>query len=239
MKNNLMDDPIGEAIKEYFEKKKAPDVEVNTNYTEGESIPTAYFFRTEDEFPLLEKEAMKLCKGKILDIGAAAGCHSLVLQKKGYNVTAIDTSTLSIEVMKKRGIVKAINSNIFDFKEQQFNTLLLLMNGAGMGGSIAGLEKLLQHLKQLLMENGQILMDSSDIKYLFEEEDGSMWIDLANDKYYGEMEYEVSFRKSKVCFNWLYVGFDKLKETATKLGYNCSLIKEGNSNDYLAQLKLK
>ncbi len=232
-----MNDPFGEAIKEYFEKKKAPDIKVNSNYTEGETIPPSYFFRNEKMMPLLEKSALKNCRGKILDVGAAAGCHSLILQKKGFNVTALEKSELAVEVMKKQGIVKVVNADIYEFNGKQFNTILLMMNGAGIGGSLDGLKNLLIHLKSLLLEGGQILIDSSDIKYLFEEEDGSMWVEMTNANYYGEMEYEISFRKTKAKFNWLFVDFEKLNEIANEVGLLCNKIASGDHYDYLAQLK--
>lgn len=233
-----MNDPFGIAIKEFFEKGKAPQIHVNSNYTEGETIPPSYFFRDEKELPLLEKVALKNCKGKILDIGAAAGCHSLILQKKGFNVTALEKSELAVEVMKKQGIVKVVHTDIFEYNEEQFNTILLLMNGTGIGGTIAGLKTLLTHLKNLLLEGGQILIDSSDIKYLFEEEDGSQWVDLANNNYYGEMQYEVSFRKTTDKFNWLFIDFESLQLLANKLGYSCTLLQQGNHYDYLAKLSV-
>ncbi|WP_321374180.1 methyltransferase domain-containing protein [uncultured Draconibacterium sp.] len=233
-----MNDPFGTAIKEYFDRGKAPQIQINTNYTEDETITPSYFFRSEKELPLLEKAALKNCKGKILDIGAAAGCHSLILQKKGYNVTALEKSELAVEVMKKQGIVKVINADIFEYSEKQFNTILLLMNGAGIGGTVAGLKKLLTHLKSLLLEGGQILLDSSDIKYLFEEEDGSQWVDLANANYYGEMQYEVRFRKSTDKFDWLYIDSDSLQNLANEIGYSYTLLQQGNHYDYLARLTL-
>jgi hypothetical protein len=113
------------------------------------------------------------------------------------------------------------------------------MNGAGIGETISGLEKLLNHLKTLLTEKGQILIDSTDIKYLFEEEDGSLWIDLANKAYYGEMEYEVKYKKSVSKFKWLFVDFQKLKKVAAKSGLECNLIENGEHHDFLAQLKFK
>ncbi|WP_321345632.1 methyltransferase domain-containing protein [uncultured Draconibacterium sp.] len=233
-----MNDPFGIAIKEYFERGKAPQIQVDSNYTEGETIAPSYFFRNEQDLPKLEKVALKNCKGRILDIGAAAGCHSLILQKKGYNVTALEKSEISAEVMRKQGIVKVVNADIFDYSEKQYNTILLLMNGSGIGGTIAGLKKLLMHLKSLLLEDGQILIDSSDIKYLFEEEDGSHWVDIANNNYYGEMQYKVSFRKSVAQFDWLFIDFNTLQLLANEIGYNCSLIEEGPHHDYLAKLKL-
>ena len=234
-----MNDPFGEAIQDYFEKGKAPDLIVNSNYTEGEEIAASWFFRTEKEMPAVERTALKRCNGKVLDIGAAAGCHTLFLQKKGFNVTALEKSEKAAEVMKKRGIQKVVCGDIYQFSENQFDTILLLMNGAGIGETIAGLEKLLPHLKTLLTEKGQILIDSTDIKYLFKEEDGSLWIDLANDSYYGEMEYEVKYKKSVSNFKWQFVDFETLKKVAKKAGLNCILIENGENQDFLAQLKLK
>ena len=233
-----MNDPFGLAIKEYFERGKAPQIQIDSNYTEGEILAPSYFFRNEKELPVLEKVALKNCKGKILDVGAAAGCHSLILQKKGYNVTALEKSEISAEIMRKQGIVKVVHANIFEYNEKQYNTILLLMNGSGIGGTIAGLKRLLLHLKSLLLEGGQILIDSSDIKYLFEEEDGSHWADLANNNYYGEMQYKVSFRKSTDEFDWLFIDYDTLQLIANETGYTCSLLEKGTHHDYLAKLKI-
>lgn len=231
-----MNDPIGQAIQDYYKKGKTIDLVINSNYTEDECIPSDYFFRSEKEMPLVERTALKKCKGKILDIGAAAGCHSLILQKKGFNVTALEISELAAEVMKSRGIQKVICTDILTYTADKYDTLLMLMNGTGIGGTLEGLEMLLKHLKTILTDNGQILIDSSDIRYLFEEEDGAVWIDLANDKYFGEMEYEVIYKKLKTSFKWIFVDFETLKATAEKAGFQCSLIEKGEHSDYLACL---
>lgn len=232
-----MNDPFGQAIHDYHSKGTAADLIVNSNYTEDEQIPTAYLFRTEKEMPKLELTALKLCRGKVLDVGAAAGCHSIFLQKEGFNITALEKSELAVGVMKNRGIKKVICADIYSFSGEKYDTILLLMNGTGIGETIEGLKKLLLHLKSLLTENGQILIDSSDIKYLFEEEDGSLWIDLANPKYYGEMEYKVAYKKSTTKFNWLFVDFDSLKKIADELGLICKLLEVSGHFEYLAQIK--
>jgi len=234
-----MNDPFGEAIHDYFENEKAPDLIVNSNYTEGEEIAASWFFRTEKEMPIVERTALKRCNGKVLDIGAAAGCHAIILQKKGFNVTALEKSEKAVEIMRKRGIQKVVCIDIYNYSDNQFDTILLLMNGVGIGETLAGLEKLLNHLKTLLSEKGQILIDSTDIKYLFEEEDGSLWIDLTNEKYYGEMEYEVQYKKSVSKFKWLFVDFKELKKVAGKAGLACILVENGKHHDFLAQLKSK
>jgi precorrin-6B methylase 2 len=234
-----MNDPFGEAILEYFEKGKAPDLIVNSNYTEDENIPVSYLFRTKKEMPEIELAALENCRRKILDIGAAAGCHSIILQEKGFEITALEKSEKACEVLRKRNIQNVVCSDIYNYAEAKFDTILLLMNGTGIGETLTGLWKLLTQLKKLLAENGQILIDSSDIKYLFEEEDGSYWIDLTNDSYYGEMEYEVKYKNSVSKFKWLFVDFQKLKKVAGKAGFECRLVEKGEHHDYLAQLKIK
>lgn len=231
-----MNDPIGRAIKDNFEKGKTPDIHIQTNYTTEELLSPSYFFRTENEMPEIEKTALKLCKGKVLDVGAAAGCHSLVLQNKGFDVTALEKSAQAAEVMKKRGIKKVACTDLFHFNKKEFDTIILLMNGTGIGGTLKGLARLLEHLKSLLHPGGQILIDSSDIHYLFEEEDGSVWTDLANDNYYGEMEYELTYRNEKESFKWLFVDFEKLSALAESAGLKSKLILEGKHSDYLAHL---
>jgi precorrin-6B methylase 2 len=234
-----MNDPFGEAIHDYFEKGKAPDLVVNSNYTEDENIPVSYLFRTKEEMPEIEIAALEFCRGKILDIGAAAGCHAVILQENGFDITALEKSEKACQTLKKRNISKVVCADIFNYSETNYDTILLLMNGAGIGETLAGLKKLLNHLKKLLAENGQILIDSSDIKYLFEEEDGSFWIDLTNDSYYGEMEYEVKYKESTSKFKWLFVDFQNLTKIAGKCGFDCKILEKGEHHDYLAQLKLK
>lgn len=233
-----MNDPFGAAINDYFLHGEAPDLLVDSNYTEDESIPVSWFFRKENEMPKIERTALELCRGTILDVGAAAGCHTLALQNRNMDVTALERSLLAAEVMRKRGVEKIIHNDIFLHNNKQYDTLLLLMNGTGIGGNVNGLRKLLAHLKSLLTPNGQILIDSSDIRYLFEEEDGSLWIDLNNTAYYGEMQYEVSYKRHKSSFDWLFIDFDRLKEVADETGLSCRRVETGPNFDYLAQLQV-
>lgn len=231
-----MCDPIGQAIHDYFENGASENLVIETNYTEDEELSPSWFFRTTDEMPAIERTALKLCKGKILDIGAAAGCHSLPLQEQGFNVTALEKSMSAAEIMRKRGIDNVICTNIFQFHEKGFDTILMLMNGTGIGGTIAGLKHLLLHLKSLLAKDGKILIDSSDISYLFQEPDGSVWTDLANNNYVGEMDYTIHYKDLKSCFKWLFTDFGTLENIAGTAGLKCELIEEGPHYDYLAQL---
>ena len=242
MKTSLLSpnkDPMGSAIADYFAKGKSAKLRVLSSQFEEDEIPTEQLFRTYDEMPELEQEALKLAKGKILDCGAGSGCHALALQEMGKDVEAIDISPLSVEVMKKRGVKEAYCVNLFDENYlQKFDTILMLMNGSGIIGKLENMGAFFTKMKQLLNPGGCIYMDSSDLRYLFEDEDGSFLIDLAAG-YYGEIDFRMQYKQIKgEPFDWLYVDFQTLSYYANENGFKAEMVKEGEHYDYLACLKM-
>lgn len=229
-------DPMGMAIHDFYTKGHAGRLRVFSPQFEEDEIPITTLFRTFDEMPPLEQEALQLAKGKILDVGAGSGCHSQALHDMNKDVLAIDISPLSVEVMQDCGL-SAQQVNLFDEHFMgQFDTILMLMNGSGIIGNLQNMEKFFSRMKQLLAPDGCILMDSSDLRYLFEDEDGSMLIDLAGD-YYGEIEFSMQYKQIKGdAFPWLYVDFDTLSLYASQFGFKAEKIKEGEHYDYLARL---
>ncbi len=231
-----MKDILGKALIDFWNKKYTEDIITTSNITEEDEMPLPYLFRRWKDMPALEQKALNLCKGKVLDIGCGSGSHSLELQNNNIDVTAIDVSSGACKVAKARGVKKVINSSIEEFESEKFDTLLLLMNGIGLAERIEKLPEFLEKLKSLLNKGRQILLDSSDIAYMFEEEDGGMWLDLGR-AYYGELTFEMHYKKqSSDKFDWLYIDFPKLKDVAENLGMKCELIEEGEHYDYLARL---
>ncbi len=233
-------DPIGKAVHDYYHGIVGDSILVRTDIAEDETLSPGYFFRTFEQMPLQEQEALKRCKGKILDIGAGAGAHSVWLKEKGLEVVSIDISPLSCEVMRKRGLTNVLCGNIYSLADQKFDTILLLMNGAGVAQTLPGLSVLLNHLKLLLNPGGKILADSSDLLYLFTDENGESWIDIASDTYYGEMEYQLSYKTVRgKKFPWLFVDSDTLAEYAERSGFTVVDKVKGLHFDYLIELALK
>lgn len=232
-------DPMGAAIADYFNRHRAHKLRVFSSQFDEDEIPVRELFRTAKVMPPLERTALQMASGKILDVGAGSGCHALALQEQGKEVCAIDISSLSVEVMTKRGVSDARLVNLFD--EQftgSFDTILLLMNGSGIIGRLENMPEFFLKMKQLLRPGGSILMDSSDLRYLFEDEDGSFLIDLAAD-YYGEIDFQMQYKEVKgEPFDWLYVDFQTLSLYAAECGFNAELVKEGKHYDYLAKLSL-
>ena len=243
MKANLLSsqkDPMGSAIADYFAKGRAAKLRVFSSQFEEDEIPAEQLFRTFDEMPELEQEALRLASGKILDCGAGSGCHALALQEMGKEVEAIDISPLSVEVMQKRGVRQAYQINLFDENYlQKFDTILMLMNGSGIIGRLENMGAFFAKMKQLLNPGGCIYMDSSDLRYLFEDEDGSFLVDLAAG-YYGEIDFRMQYKQIKgEPFDWLYVDFQTLSYYAAENGFKAELVKEGEHYDYLACLKIQ
>ena len=233
-------DPMGAAIADYFRHRKAGRLRVFSSQFDEDEIPVSQLFRSFNDMPELEQTALTLAQGKILDAGAGSGCHALALQEMGKEVCAIDISPLSVEVMKERGVRDVRHTNLFDEHFQEgFDTILMLMNGSGIIGKLENIPAFFDRMKQLLRPGGCILMDSSDLRYLFEDEDGSFLIDLAGD-YYGEIDYRMQYKAVRGDkFDWLYVDFQTLSIYAAEYGFNAEMVKEGEHYDYLACLTLK
>ena len=235
---NKNQDPMGLAIYDFHKTGKADVLRVYSSQFEEDEIPVSDLFRDYDNMPELEKAALDMAHGRILDVGAGSGCHSIALKEMGKDVVAIDISPLAVDVMLERGI-DAREVNLYDERfVEKFDTVLMLMNGTGIIGTLEKMPLFFDRMRTLLKPGGKILVDSSDLRYLFEEEDGSLMIDLADD-YYGLLDYQMQYKD--VCgepFDWLYVDFDTLAFHAEENGFNAVLVAEGDHYDYLAELTI-
>ncbi|MDN5284937.1 MAG: methyltransferase protein [Mucilaginibacter sp.] len=229
-----MKDILGQAIHDHYYKKPKHKLWINNQYGPREQMPVDIYFRDEDDMPDIEWLALNECRGQVLDIGAGAGGHALLLQERGFDVTALDISPLAAGVMEARGVNKVVIADIFKYQEQQYDTLLLLMNGIGLTGTLLNLKVFLQHVKQLLKQGGQLLFDSSDIAYLYEDK-------LPDDgKYYGEIQYQYQYNQQKTdWFPWLYADEKNLATIAGETGYDMEVLLEDEFKQYLVRLTLK
>ncbi|WP_044403486.1 bifunctional 2-polyprenyl-6-hydroxyphenol methylase/3-demethylubiquinol 3-O-methyltransferase UbiG [Lacinutrix sp. Hel_I_90] len=234
-------DLFGKALLDYHNGNYTEDIITATNISGEDTLPLEYLFRSYAEMPKIEQKALALAKGHVLDIGAGSGSHSLYLQDQGLEVKAIDISEGAIAVCKLRGVASTENISALEYakvSEETFDTILLLMNGTGIFQTIKALPLYLKDLKRLLKPKGQILIDSSDIKYMFEDEDGGFWQDL-NAGYYGELDYFLSYKgEDESPMKWLYLDFPTLNIASATVGLTCEKVFEGDSFDYLARLTL-
>ena len=232
-------DPMGRAIADYHHDSKAARLRVFSPMFDEDEIPVATLFRTLDEMPDIEREALLTAAGAILDVGAGAGCHALALQAMEKHVTAIDISPLAVATMRERGVKDVREQDFFTLDGPQFDTILMLMNGIGIVGTLSRMDAFFMQVDRLLAPCGQLLCDSSDICYVFEDEDGI--IDLTGiDGYYGELTYRMQYRDVKgEPFPWLFIDAETLRGQAAAHGYHCDILVRGPHYDYLARLTRK
>ena len=233
-----MKDLFGKALLDYHNGDYTEDIITTTNISDDDVLPLPYLFRKLEEMPMLEQTALTACRGKILDVGCGAGSHSLWLQEKGFHVTAIDASEGAITVSKSRGVQETQHTKIKDLKKGTFDTILLLMNGTGIFESTATTPSYLAHLKTLLAENGQLLIDSSDLQYMYDRnDDGSIWVPA--DSYYGELTFTMRYKNETTeAFPWLYLDKALFQELAQAAGFTFEIVAEGDNYDYLARLSV-
>ena len=234
-----MKDLMGRAIWDYYYQENSEDLQTETSISEMDDLPVSYLFRDYQEMNALEKKALDSSFGKVLDVGSGAGSHSLYLQnERKLEVTALDISPKSIEICKARGVKNAICEDLLQFSEKDFDTILLLMNGTGIFQSLEHIDQYLQKLKNLVAENGQILIDSTDILYMYDQdEDGGVLVPATG--YYGELDYYLHYKgESELPMKWLYLDFDTLENAAIANGFKIQKIEQ-LEDSYLAQLTLK
>ncbi len=222
-------DPVGHAFYDYYTSGKASDLLCNNQDVGDDIVPIDFYFRSYDDMPEIEKTALSIAHGRILDVGAGSGCHSIVLQEQGKDVTAIDISPLSAKTMQLRGIKKAYQQDFFSVTDN-FDTVLLLMNGIGIVKDIDSFPLFFKQLDKILLPKGQLLCTSYDICNIFE--------DNCNKKqYYQEFHYQMRYNDIiGDPFNWFSIGAGKLKEVTEANGFSIELIEQGVDYDYLARI---
>lgn len=224
-----MPDIFGDAITDYFNGKTNAEITVSSVDFEDDVIPVSYLFRGYSEMPKIEQLALKNARGKVLDVGCGAGSHALYLQERGLDVLGIDTSKGAIAIALKRGLKKAKVSTFLEV-EGTFDTILFLMNGTGIIGTLDKIPQFFHKLKLLLHVKGEAFIDSSDLIYLYEN-------GYNIQGYYGQMQYTLKYNEHQGApFPWLFLDKENLVAEAEIHGFKCEIIIEGSHYDYLAKL---
>ncbi len=222
----------------WFKGNRQDQLWINNRYGEPEEMPIDHYFRAEEELPDIERYALSQCEGRILDVGAGAGAHVLTLQDAGMDVYALEISPKACQVMVGRGVKNVLNADIFSVEvEHKFDTILLMMNGIGLVQSIDQMGSLFDKLKSLLTEDGQILFDSSDVHYLYDNAIDP--VPKPQDRYYGEIEYQYEYQGNKGgWYTWLYIDFPLCQKIAEDHGFLVDLLAQDEEGHYLVRLTL-
>jgi len=232
-------EPQGWALRAYYEGDLDAELIIHRDDGVNDPLPVSHFFRDPSEFTGIETSAIDLCSGHVLDAGAGTGLHSLVLQQKGVAVTAIDINPQAVAIMAQQGVKDARTADIFGFDGGPFATVLMLGHGIGMVENIGGLSCFLRHVRGLISKNGQVLLDSQDVRLT--DDPRHLAYHEANrraGRYIGEIRLRLSFRgKTGPRCGWLHVDPNALREQAEATGWSSTVIRQEESGHYLARLE--
>jgi len=227
-------DVYGRALYDYYKTGKSKKLQLYTSYGKKEVMPVDWFFRDENDFPKLEWQALQACRGKILDMGAGVGSHAVFLVNQGKEVHTLDTSPFCARIMQQRGLPVVFHQDLWAPLNQKYDTLLMLMNGIGIVGTLEGLRQFLMLAKKMLLPGGQIIFDSSDLSYLYPD------ISLKLNPYLGEIKYTYQYQKDKgETFTWLYIDQKNMRQFAEEADWQMNILYEDNNDQYLATLHPK
>lgn len=233
--------PYGSALLDFFNGDANSSAKVIVHRDDGSKgdSPISLFFRTPSDFSPIERTALDLCRGYVLDVGAGAGCHSLVLQERGLSVCAIDVCPQAVEIMSKRGVKEVHCAGIFEFTGGPFDTMLMMCHGIGIVETLSGLDHFLDCAHKLLKPDGQVLFDSVDVRCT--DKPRHLAYQEANrraDRYIGEYRTRFEYRGQRGPFlGFLNVDPETLMDHARKTGWFCEIIRQEEGGDYLARLK--
>lgn len=224
-------DPFGKMLQAYHRGDSNAFLTAWSDSQDMSPMRGDFMFRQFIEMDQLEKLALAECRGRVLDVGGGSGCHSLTLEMLGLTVDTIDISPGCVAVMEERGVKSVRHLDLHELETGSYDTVLMLMNGAGLCGTLDGLNLFLEHGNDLLAPGGQILVDSTDLT-------SSCGETLEDDERYpGETEFVMIYKGMRSDpFSWLYIDFNLLKIVSTLHGWRCEKLLNGEEDRFLARL---
>ncbi|MEE4273591.1 MAG: methyltransferase domain-containing protein [Thermoanaerobaculales bacterium] len=231
--------PLGAALLAYHRGELDAEVTVSSDIWEDETTPAAAYYRPDDDpLPELEQSALAHCRGRVLDLGAGAGRHALELQRGGHSVVAVDLLPEAVEIMRDRGVGDVRRGGLEAVEGEVFDTVLMLMHGLGVAGTLRGLGELLEALPSVLAAGGRLVCDSADLAAVMADESPDILDELAAaDHYLGEVRFSLSFGTLVgQPYPWLFVDPNGLSIIGAAAGFEVTIAERGGRGSFLAVL---
>ncbi|HEX6434175.1 MAG TPA: class I SAM-dependent methyltransferase [Gemmatimonadales bacterium] len=231
--------PYEAAMVAYHRGNRDVTIVVYDDY-ERDEAPLSYFFREPEHFPPLELMALEHCRGRVLDVGAGSGCHSLELERRGLSVTALEILPGLVDILRQRGLRDVRQTTWMDLKvAEPFDTVLMMMNGLGLAETLDGLDQFFRDARRLVKADGQVLADSTDVRVRMDPEARRTGrLRRLDGRYIGELHFQLEFEGRKgPPFGQLYVDPETLHKKATAGGWGCDMLRPPDEyGNYLVRL---
>jgi SAM-dependent methyltransferase len=188
-----------------------------------------------------ERQALRLARGRVLDIGCGAGRHALFLQDRGLTVLGIDESPLAIKTARARGLKQARVLPIRRITPRlgTFETILLLGNNFGLFGNARQTRILLRRFHALTSIDARIIAESNDIYRTTNR------IHLAyqrsnrrRGRMSGQIRFRVRYRQLATPYiDYLMVSPDEMHKMVAGTGWHVSRVLPSPGSTYIAILE--
>jgi 2-polyprenyl-3-methyl-5-hydroxy-6-metoxy-1,4-benzoquinol methylase len=231
----------GKSLLDYYKGDQNAEIILRRDDGFETTIPISIYFRSETDFLPGEIEAINQSAGHILDIGAGSGIHSLLLQSRGLNVTAIDIDNNAVNIMIDKGIKDARCADVMQFEGRPYDTLLMLGHGIGMTENIQGFNLFLDHAVNLIGTKGQILINSVDVRQT--DDPVHLKYHQANKRkgrYIGEILLQFEYKGERgPFFGWLHLDPHTLEKLSAMKNWETEILFQEKNGEYLARLTYK
>ena len=224
----------------YINNEGAEIVERDDGFIEGTTNLSLYFAPYE-QWPTHQQEAMQFAHGRVLDIGAGAGRHSLHLQNQGLEVTAVDNSPKAVELCRLRGVNDARLLPITKISRhiEPFDTIIMMGNNFGLFGNAQRAKRLLRRFHNLTFEGGTLIAETND-PYQTEDPDHLEYHEFNRQRgrMPGQLRLRVRYRKYKTPWmDYLIVSKDEMKEIVSDTGWIIDRFIDSDSSMYIVVLE--
>jgi SAM-dependent methyltransferase len=204
-------------------------------------MAAATFFAEHADWPEAERRAFELVRGRVLDVGAGAGRHSLEAARRGLDVVAIDISPGAVEVCRRRGVgdARLLSLSDIDAGLGRFGTVLLLCGNFGLAGNREETKALLRRLHEVTPEDGRIVLDTVD-PYVGADEDDLAYLERnrAEGRMPGQVRIRIRYEERVTpWFDLLLVSRPELEQLAAETGWRVAWAEDAEPPDYYAVLE--
>jgi len=230
------EDAFGRMLLDHLEGREAHEVvERSDGFVNVSGGPKAYFEPLRRWLPV-ERRAMRLVRGRVLDVGVGAGRVALHLQERGHEGVGIDNSPLTVEVARRRGVkdVRLVPFAEIGPELGVFDTVVMMCNNFGLFGSAAGAKRLLRRLRGLTTDDARILAGSRD-PYGTDDPDHLAYqaANRERGRMSGQLRARIRHRRYRGrWFDYLIVSQDEMRALAASGGWELERVVEDAADDY-------
>ncbi|AFZ72905.1 class I SAM-dependent methyltransferase [Natronobacterium gregoryi] len=176
----------------------------------------------------------------ILDVGCGAGQHALWWQEREVDAVGIDTSPRAVRTARERGLEDAAVMDMFELGvDDRFGAVHCVGTQLGLGGSLAGVETVLESFAHITDDRSVAVVDSYDPTRAEREVFGyrpDLREGLAHRCFHFEFVRDGGKRHERIVgstLHFLLCSPDRLREAAAETSWQVTLVlREDDASGY-------